>query len=247
MLALLSLVGIGDLLLLVLISASVTVEGSWASFAPDLLVGLVTTGGLGLALYFYTQRLERSFEERASRRALLNDWFSKRLELGQARAIDEFARPSLDSLSDLALGNSLAVISPKQLIDWTGVAKGDSELSCLVRAATNAAYARQFGLRLEARIAALAVRGKIQNANDPADVAMAVRAMVLTQTQAFEARVGAAAARLALDDAERIVDDPDFQKYASRYQRTVAELYDDAAKWSAENVKASLHLLSQRA
>lgn len=65
MVVLLAAVQLGVVALLSLIANSLTTEGAWATFAPDLTVGILTTLGLGALLWVFTHRLERGAEDRA--------------------------------------------------------------------------------------------------------------------------------------------------------------------------------------
>jgi hypothetical protein len=74
MLFLLSVVMIGDVALLALVANSIKYTDAWASFVPDLLVGVITTGGLGLLLWQLTRRLEQSADRISAKRQASSSW-----------------------------------------------------------------------------------------------------------------------------------------------------------------------------
>lgn len=74
MLVVLSAVMMGDVALLSLIGASLQDVEGWATFAPDLVVGLITTGVLGLVVWSITHRIETNLESRNAQRTARNRW-----------------------------------------------------------------------------------------------------------------------------------------------------------------------------
>jgi hypothetical protein len=74
MLVVLSAVMIGDVTLLTLIASSLRVGTAWDSFVPDLIVGAITTGLLGVLLWYFTWRVEKDAERRGMRRGASLRW-----------------------------------------------------------------------------------------------------------------------------------------------------------------------------
>ncbi len=243
MIALLSAVMVGDLLLFEAIAASVTVEGAWASFVPDLLVGLITTVGLGFVLFMLTRRIETSADARAARQVVLKEWRDAWLHLDEAIVITKEVRATLESLSDLHLGMQLAALPPARLAEWKAEV-GGRELSLLVVAAHECRFVAELGRLIEERMAVLAVRGRIRNTNEPADVCRAVRAQLLDLTPQFSDLVGPSIAASTLADAEKIVADSVLQEYAPRYAIHLPRAQTAVANWQAVHYRTAMQTLN---
>lgn len=227
MLTALSAVMIGNVFVLSVISEINFAGVSWSTFLPDLIVGILTTGGLGVLLYFFTRRIEISAEQRGRRLSLMSEWRATWFWLGEVSVVEKEAVPSLESLHHLGLGSHLAKVNGARLLEWSQELGGE-ELSALVIAADRCRFMVHLGELLDKRISELSVRGNVQNINEPMEVARAMRAIIIGRESELASLVGPTVAERALVDAQRLL-----------------RMYDAVSRWSSLHFESMMSAVTE--
>jgi hypothetical protein len=174
----------------------------------------------------------------------LGEWRATWFWLGQVSAIEKEAKPSLESLEQLALGSHLVQVDAARLYDWT-TELGGRELGLLNFAADQCRFVANLGRLLERRIDELMVPGKVHNINEPRNVARAMRAIILRSEDEFASNVGPTVAQNALSNAQQLISDSVIQEYLPRYEIAVPRMYESVAQWSSVHFQEMLDVASR--
>lgn len=134
MLLLLTAVMLGDVTLLNLIASSLRVGPNWDSFVPDLIVGLITTGALGLLLWYFSWQIERGAERRDAARIARIRWSTVGRRVSNIVNTEQF-KDNVTDASDLGplAAELVNLLQDEPLAEWHA-ALGKPEIARTLRA-----------------------------------------------------------------------------------------------------------------
>lgn len=128
MLLLLTCVMAADVALLNLIASSLRVGTDWKTFVPDLVVGLITTGVLGLLLWYFSWHIERRAERRETARLARLRWSIVGRRVANIVNTEKFEDHVLDASNLGPIAQKLVnLLQDEPLAEWHAVL-GEAEI-----------------------------------------------------------------------------------------------------------------------
>lgn len=120
MLCVLSAVMVGVLGLMSLILNQAVVPAGWETFTSDLVVGIITTGGLGLLLWWFTRRIDRDAGKRENLQLARVRWAVVVRRVAMIVNTEDFEANVLDA-SDLGpiARDLVALLQDEPLTEWS--------------------------------------------------------------------------------------------------------------------------------